>query len=175
MAGRGPRWAWLRVWIDVVGPLPLGRCRNAERAERGRLPGWERQASAVSGQADSGSARGGVGPGRLACSCRRLAVVAVGQIATSPDAESQVASRQKLSRKPNDRDREFGTTVWHRANGMAGRGPRWAWLRVCQGPPGPPCGSAPAYTNLYYLLSGQVKDTRIISKKGVDPVSTAPT
>jgi hypothetical protein len=26
---------------------------------------------------------------------------------------------------------------------VAGWGPRWAWLRVCQGPPGPPCGSAP--------------------------------
>jgi hypothetical protein len=28
--------------------------------------------------------------------------------------------------------------------GMAGWGPWWAWLRVCQGPPGPPCGFAPA-------------------------------
>jgi hypothetical protein len=25
-------------------------------------------------------------------------------------------------------------------NGTAEWGPRWAWLRVCQGPPGPPVG-----------------------------------
>ena len=30
-----------------------------------------------------------------------------------------------------------------RSLGMPGWGLRWAWLRVCQGPPGPPCGSAP--------------------------------
>jgi hypothetical protein len=99
--------------------------------------GWERQPSGVSGVADSGSARGAWAPGvflSLALHCR-------------PDRQTR--SRRDANCQPpgiesgKANDPEFGTpgtVVRCRANRMAGRGHRWACLRVCQGPGGPPVG-----------------------------------
>jgi hypothetical protein len=46
------------------------------------------------------------------------------------------------SRRIGDSEMKVGTAVGRWPNGMNVWGLRWAWLRVCQGPPGPPCGSA---------------------------------
>jgi hypothetical protein len=62
-------------------------------------------------------------------------------------------SRTEAGARAADREKLISAAVWWnrsrtiaRAGCQDGRmwGPQWAWLRVCQGPPGPPCGSAPA-------------------------------
>jgi hypothetical protein len=83
----------------------------------------------------------GLGAWGVRCSCRRLAAIADGQIATSPDAESQVANRQELSRKPNEiknleRRSGIGWTGW--PGGVPG-GPGLGCARAHPDPPvGPP-------------------------------------
>jgi hypothetical protein len=68
------------------------------------------------------------------------------QAASQPPAhrQEQPATNRNLNRSWEE-DEKLKTWNGRRVGqlGWAGGGPWWAWLRVCQGPPGTPCGSAP--------------------------------
>jgi hypothetical protein len=72
-------------------------------------------------------------------------LVAIRQPPGTEEQPRTVHSPGTGNRKPISRTlgRERRASA-EQANQVAGWGPWWAWLRVCQGPPGPPCRSAPA-------------------------------
>jgi hypothetical protein len=74
------------------------------------------------------------------------------QAASQPPAhrQEQPATNRNLNRSWEE-DEKLKTWNGRRVGqlGWPGGGPWWAWLRVCQGPPGPPCGSAPGKGSKY--------------------------